>query len=43
MPIEAGRDKGSAAMMLNGPHDVLAAPKIAQPHLKGWLVRDEHV
>lgn len=43
MPIEAGRDKRSAAMMLNGSHDVLAAPKIAQLHLKGWLVRDEHV
>lgn len=43
MPIEAGRDKGSAAMMLNGPHDVLAASKIAQLHLKGGLFRDEHV
>lgn len=43
MPIEAGRDKRSAAMMLNGPHDVLAASKIAQLHLKGGLFRDEHV
>ena len=43
MPIETGRDKGSAAMMLNGPHDVLAASKIAQLHLERRRVLDEYV